>query len=57
VDGAEDVAVVSHCGSGLADFAEVAGEFVHVAGAIEKGVIGVKVKMGKLCCHAPILRR
>jgi hypothetical protein len=55
VDCSEDVAVVGHGGGGLADFAEVAGEFVYVAGAIEKGVIGVEMKVGKLCCHAPIL--
>jgi hypothetical protein len=35
----------------------VGGEFVDVTGAVEKGVIGVKMEMGKLCCHAPILRR
>jgi hypothetical protein len=35
----------------------VAGEFIYVAGAIEKGVIGVEMKVGELCCHAPILRR
>jgi hypothetical protein len=35
----------------------VAGEFVYVTGAIEEGVIGVEMKVGKLCCHAPILRR
>jgi hypothetical protein len=57
VDCAEDVAVIGHGGSGLADFAEVPGEFVYIAGAIEEGVIGVKMKVGKLCCHAPILRR
>ncbi len=55
VDSAKDVAVIGHGGGGLAQFAEVAGEFVYVAGAIEKGVIGVEMKMGKLCCHAPIL--
>jgi hypothetical protein len=57
VYGAKDVAVVSHGSGGLTDFAEVAGEFIYVAGAIEEGVIGVEVKVGKLCCHAPILRR
>jgi hypothetical protein len=35
----------------------VAGEFVYVAGAIEEGVVGVEMKVGELCCHAPILRR
>jgi hypothetical protein len=55
VDRAVDVAMVSHGGSGLADFAEVSGEFVYVTGAIEEGVIGVKMKVGELCCHAPIL--
>jgi hypothetical protein len=57
VDCAKDVSVVGHCGSSLADFAEVACEFVDIAGAIEKRVIGVKMKVGKLCCHASILRR
>jgi hypothetical protein len=57
VDGAKDVAVVGHGGGGLADFAEVPGEFVYVTGAIQEGVIGVEMKMGKLCCHVPILRR
>jgi hypothetical protein len=33
----------------------VASEFIYVAGTIEEGVIGVEMKMGKLCCHAPIL--
>ncbi len=51
VDCAVDVAMVGHGGGGLADFAEVAGEFVDVAGAIEERVIGVKMKVGELCCH------
>jgi hypothetical protein len=55
VDGAEDVAMIGHGGGSLADFAEVAGEFVYVAGTIEEGVISVKMEVGKLCCHAPIL--
>ncbi len=37
--------------------ADVGGELVDVAGAIEKRVIGVEMKMGKLCCHAVILWR
>ena len=48
VDGAVDVAVVGHGGGGLADVAEVGGEFVDIAGAIEEGVIGVEMKVGKL---------
>ena len=56
VNGAVDVAVIGHGGSGLAEFAEVGGEFVYVAGSIEEGVIGVEMEVGELCCHAPILR-
>jgi hypothetical protein len=33
----------------------VAGEFVYVAGTVEKGVISVKMKVGKLCCHLSML--
>jgi len=55
MDRAKDVPVVGHGGGGLADFAEVSGEFIYVTGAIEEGVIGVEMKVGKLCCHAPIL--
>ena len=55
VDGAVDVAMVGHGGGGLADFAEVAGEFVDIAGAIEERVIGVKMKVGELCCHTSML--
>ena len=51
VDGSVDVAMVGHGGSGLADLAEVGGELVYVAGTVEKGVIGVKMKVGELCCH------
>src|SRR5271163_1667476 len=47
VDCAVDVAVVGHGGGGLADFAEVPGEFVYVAGAVKEGVIGVEMKMGE----------
>ena len=57
VDRAVDVAVVGHGGGGLTDFAEVSGEFVYVTGAIEEGVIGVKMKVGKLCRHVSILWR
>jgi hypothetical protein len=35
----------------------VACEFIYIAGTIEKRVIGVKMKVGELCCHASILRR
>ncbi len=34
VDGSVDVAMVGHGGSGLADLAEVGGEFVYVAGTV-----------------------
>jgi hypothetical protein len=53
VDRAVDVAVVGHGGGGLADFAEVFGELVYVAGAVEEGVVGVEMKMGELCCARP----
>jgi hypothetical protein len=35
--------VVGHRGGCLAQFAEMSGEFVYVTGAIEKGVISVKM--------------
>jgi hypothetical protein len=35
----------------------VSGEFVYVTGAIEEGVIGVEMKVGKLCRHVSILWR
>jgi len=47
--------MVGHRRGGLANIAEVRREFVYIACAVEKGVIRVKVKMGKLCCHASIL--
>jgi hypothetical protein len=47
--------MIGHGGGGLADFAEMPGEFVYVTGAIEEGVVSVKMKVGELCCHAPIL--
>ena|SRR5271170_1640541 len=56
VDCAKDIAVVGHGGGGLAEFAQVSGEFVYIAGAIKERVIGVEMKMGELCCHALILR-
>ncbi len=55
VDCAKDVAMVGHGGGGLADFAEVAGEFVDIAGAVEERVVGVKMKVGELCCHLSML--
>ncbi len=55
VDGTEDVAVVGHRGGGLADFVEVFGKLVDVAGAVEEGVISVEMKVGKLCCHTSML--
>ena len=51
VDGAVDVAVVGHGGGGLADFFEVGGELVDIAGAVEEGVVGVEMEMGELCRH------
>ena len=36
VYGAEDVAVVGHGGGGLTDIAEMGGELVDVAGAVQK---------------------
>ncbi len=51
VDGTEDIAMVGHGGGGLADVFEVRGELVDVAGAVEQGVIGMKMEVGKLCCH------
>jgi hypothetical protein len=35
----------------------VGGELVDIAGAIEERVVGVKMKVGELCCHDSILRR
>jgi hypothetical protein len=55
VDCAVDVAMVGHGGSGLADFAEMTGEFVYVAGTIEERVVGMKMKVGELCCHRSML--
>jgi hypothetical protein len=51
MDGAEDVAVVGHGGGCLANFCEVFGELVDVAGAVEEGVIGVEMEMGEFCRH------
>jgi hypothetical protein len=55
VDGTKDVAVISHCGGSLAESAEVVGELIDVAGTVEEGVIGVKMKVGELCCHTSML--
>jgi hypothetical protein len=51
VDGAVDVAVVGDGGGGLADFGEVLGELVDVAGTVEERVVGVEMEVRELCCH------
>jgi len=47
-----DIAVVGHGGGGLADALEMGGQLVYVAGAIEKRVVGMEMKVGELCCHS-----
>jgi hypothetical protein len=29
----------------------VRGELVYIAGAVEERIVGVKMEVGKLCCH------
>jgi hypothetical protein len=31
------------------------GELIYVTGTIEKGVVSMKMKVGKLCCHCSSL--
>jgi hypothetical protein len=52
VDGSVDVAVVGDGGGGLADFGEVLGELVDVAGTVEERVVGVEMEVRELSGHA-----
>ncbi len=47
VDGAVDVAVVGHGDGLLAESGDAIDELVDVAGAVEEGVFGMKMKVGE----------
>ena len=47
VDGSVDVAVIGDGDGFLADFRDALDELFDIAGAVEKGVVGVQVKVGK----------
>jgi len=55
VNRAEDIAVVGHGRGGLADLVQVRGQFVDIACSIEKRVISMEMKMGKLGGHDSML--
>src|SRR5579872_3208525 len=48
MDGPKNVAVVGHCNRWHPKFFHSATEFLNVAGAVEHGVISVKVQVNKL---------
>ncbi len=50
-----DIAVVGDGSGGLPHLADVRGQLVNVAGSIEERIVGMKMEMGKLCCHTPSL--
>ena len=52
---AVDVAVVGHGRGGLADLVQVRGQFIDVAGSIEKRVIRMQMEVGKLGGHTSML--
>src|ERR1700761_5147717 len=52
---AKDISMVGHRRRGLANFAQMPGKLIYVTCAIEKGIISMKMKVGKLCCHSSSL--
>ena len=50
-----DVAVIGHGDGGLAQRVDVLHQLVDIAGAVQQGVIGVQVQVGKLGSHASSL--
>src|SRR5271170_7312742 len=51
MDSTVDVAMIGHSRSRLANLVQVPGKFIDIASAVKKGVVRMKMEVGKLCCH------